>query len=676
METWDVESIFSQQGVLGRLLGAFEERAGQKEMASHVFSALQEEGVAIVEAGTGTGKSMAYLAPSLYWAITHKERVVISTHTIALQEQLIHKDLPFLIEALDLDIEAVLVKGVSNYLCLRKLQEGSAPLDPTEEETLKAWSRTAKQGSRSDIPFPISPATWEGVCCDMDACSRKKCSHYKECFLFQARKTAEEAQILVVNHHLLLFDVQQRSESEKGEGFLPSYSRLVIDEAHHLESVAQQCCALELNRLGIHRILSRVLIQEKKEQTSIRAALGTLSAEEEYQLDMGIPTEKKECGLAAEVAFATLSSLLTDSTKKRLKQEWESPPLVAFAELSLQLTHLEQSLSSFSKRLDKIETAVSVKTELDAQILQLAKLCQKITLFFQVPLGENEVRWIERDRHTVRLCQVPLDLSSYLADNLFTPLRSVTLCSATLTTNQSFSFLKQRIGLGGPVKRPLFEQACPSPFPYEERSLLVVPDDLPSPLDPSFVEAIIPAIEQAIQSCGGSAFVLFTSYDMLVRCADRLKGKYPIFQQGDSPRHALLQQFKQTPGGVLLGTNSFWEGVDVPGEALRCVIITKLPFTVPTEPVHEAQSEALKRQGKSPFYDYAVPQAVIRFKQGFGRLIRKKDDRGCIVCLDNRLLTKGYGKLFLSSIPPSPIYSGPSAKVWAKMREFYQAVLP
>jgi ATP-dependent DNA helicase DinG len=294
--------------------------------------------------------------------------------------------------------------------------------------------------------------------------------------------------------------------------------------------------------------------------------------------------------------------------------------------------------------------------------------------FFAVEREALRVRWIEIDHANVTLVDATLDVSTLLQEYLFNKMRSLALCSATLTTNRGFTFVKERLGLS--TKQTLSEQIYDSPFDYAERSLLVVPTDMPAPTEPHFNQAVCAAVEKAIEASRGNAFVLFTSYEMLQQCYEQiaespLSKKYPLLKQGQVSRTLLLEQFKHTEGSVLFATSSFWEGVDVPGEALRCVVICKLPFQVPTEPLIQACSERMEREGKNPFYDFAIPQAVIKFKQGFGRLIRTKHDRGCIVCLDNRLIKKGYGKVFLNSLPACRTSFVPQQQAWQEMRAFY-----
>ncbi|MBY0529959.1 MAG: DEAD/DEAH box helicase family protein [Rhabdochlamydiaceae bacterium] len=700
-----LDLIFSQTGLLGRFLGAYEERSSQKEMAEQILIAYAKEKTALIEAGTGIGKSLAYLVPAVYWALKHQEKTVISTHTIALQEQLIHKDIPFLLRVMDADLKAVLVKGMGNYLCLRKLAElQSQPLlfsteESNEVQAIERWVERSKEGSRSEIVFPLSPGTWEKVAAESDTCNHVHCPHYKECFFFRARKMAEDAQILVINHHLLMADINARRQADFREekAILPSFERAVIDEAHHLEEIALESFAASSDRLYLNRLLAKVFSETHPERSRlflIRKEFTTLSPELQHQLDVAIPVQKKECAALVENAFSLFTHFIETQLqenvplgrewKKRITPEmtahayWSDPLMTAFKLLADHLLGITQSLLALDAALEtfkgtKFQEALSQHSiEIRALALRFEQQAQMLLQFFSEKTEEQRVRWVEIHPSNVLLVEATLDVSSLLQEHFFSRMRTAALCSATLTTNRGFSFVKERLGLKG----TLSEQIYDSPFDYENRSLLLVPTDFPAPTDPQFNAQAISAIASAIEASRGNTFVLFTSYEMLQQCYDKLSltslaQKYPLLRQGQLSRRILLEQFKETEGSVLFATSSFWEGVDVPGDALRCVIIVKLPFQVPTEPLIQACTERMEREGKNPFNDYSVPQAVIKFKQGFGRLIRTKNDRGCIVCLDNRIIKKGYGKVFINSLPPCKTSFVPQDKAWEEMRALY-----
>jgi ATP-dependent DNA helicase DinG len=700
-----IDLIFAQEGLLGRFLDAFEPRLGQKEMAQGILFAYEEDKIALIEAGTGIGKSLAYLVPAVYWALKHQEKTVISTHTIALQEQLICKDIPFLVKAMDVDLKAVLVKGMGNYLCWRKLDElRQQPLLFSLEESeqvqkVEAWLEETETGSRSEINFPLPASTWEKLACETDHCNHHKCPFYRKCFFFKARREAEDAQLLVVNHHLMMADIQAKIRQEGGEEkmVIPRFERAIIDEAHHLEQVAFDSFAQQTDRIGLQRLLGRIFSEnhpERSRLTAIRSQSPHLKPTLIHQLDVEIPLLKKECSTLVEKAFAEmthfLESVLISSKTGGKENKWRVMPAMIQMDYWRNTLHvgfhaLEEKLVQLSIALNALVEELSlIKDEdLESQLLELRLLrgrldekAANLQRFFSDAEQEKRVRWIEITASNVMLIDASLEISALLYDHLFAKLRTTALCSATLTANRSFSYLKERLGIDREAEGNIVEQVFDSPFDYAQRTLLAIPTDLPGPSDPQFLAQIIDPIRRMIQVSRGNAFILFTSYEMLEWVYQKLQKdpslkSYPLLKQGDLSRHHLLEQFKELSGSVLFATNSFWEGVDVPGEALRCVVIVKLPFIVPSEPIYQACSEALEKQGKDPFSHYAVPQAVIRFKQGFGRLMRKKNDRGCIVCLDHRLVKKNYGKQFLGSLPPCKTSSGPLEQVLEEMRAHY-----
>lgn len=703
--------IFSKDGLLSRSLKNFEERPGQKEMAEKILDAYEEDGIALIEAGTGTGKSLAYLVPAAYWALKHQEKTVITTNTIALQEQLIHKDIPFLLKTMDIELKACLVKGMGNYLCLRKLQElQDQPLLFSTEETkevqaIERWAEKTKEGSRSDISFPVAPATWEKVAAEAEACNHVRCPHYKECFFFKARKAAADSQILIVNHHLLLADIEKRRRNPGQESILPPYKRLVIDEAHNLEDIALESFAQKLDRIAFLRQLARIHSDahpERSRMTLLRQELSVLAAIPPrllQKIEIDIPAQKRTCQSALEQAFIDLThffnTLLDDKPsfkerelRKRIIDSilqapfWKETIVTGLLTLAEETQRLSQMLAGILRDFEEFEKAPFYEKltfhilEIQATQQKLESLSAFLEQFVQNEGKEKRVRWFESSGTSATLVDASLDISQFLNEHLFSQQQTSILCSATIATAKSFGFLKRRLGLSSYEERTR-EEIFESPFDYEKRTLFVVPTDLPLPSSPDFLAECIEAMSETIKISKGSVFLLFTSYDMLQSCyrslsGGGLSGRYPFLKQGDLPRHLLLEQFKKKEGSVLFATDSFWEGVDVPGEALRCVVIAKLPFSVPSHPLYEAYSQSLEEDGLDPFSDYSVPQAVIKFKQGFGRLMRKKDDRGCVLCLDHRIVKKNYGKQFLHSLPASKTCFAPKAEAFAQMREFYE----
>lgn len=689
--------------MIAQILEGYEERLQQKEMAAQIARAYKEHSIALIEAGTGTGKSFAYLVPAILWALKHKEKTVISTHTISLQEQLLSKDIPFLLQAIKKDIKVVLVKGMKNYACLRKLKEIQynpilvSPGESQEFRSLDTWSALTEDGSKSDIPFSVSGAVWDKISADADSCNHIQCPHYKKCFFFKDRAQAEDAQLLIVNHALLFADVQLKKQ--KKEGILPSYQRLVLDEAHHVEQVALESSAQRFDRMHLLQSILKIHADAHVDKSRLQhlktdlISLGQTSSEWAHYCDNEIPGQMRNTLHLLDQAFLTLRSYLEilsgrkdlDGRKWRLKKEhvehamWQQEIISCFSRLSEQLKATHTCLNIFNKKIELLKDYSGYFTLMNhaLELQSLETRCEQASLFLDAFIKENDdskrLRWVEVFRSNIALFEASLDVSSFCQEHLFLPMRSAVLCSATLATSHAFTYTKERLGLQDSV---LSECVYESPFDFASRSVLLVPNDLPLPHETSYLPQATFTIERAIEASRGGVFVLFTSYDMMSHCYRELSSgakarAFPMYKQGDMPRHALLEEFKKRDNNVLFATDSFWEGVDVPGNTLRCVIIVKLPFPVPTEPLYEAHAEALEKEGKDPFLHYSIPLAVIKFKQGFGRLLRTKKDRGCVLCLDPRIVKKNYGKFFLNSLPPSATFFASREKVIAEMQRFF-----
>ncbi len=721
--------LSSSTGILSQTLKGFEPRKPQQIMMNHVVESYNDSGIALIEAGTGTGKSLAYLLPAILWAIEHKQRTVISTHTIALQEQLIQKDIPQIIKALNVDIKAVLAKGMSNYLCLRKFKEMAAEqllMSPEERDEfirIEAWSESTNEGSKTSLPMMPSTATWDRIGAENDNCTHMKCPHYQRCFFFKARNKAEEAQIIVANHHLLFADLAIRAETDnyKGQAILPAYSRIVIDEAHHIEDIATDFFGAQISKLGLLRLLGR-LSSEKQERSQGRLAVlkekllhffpnasnnsvsGLL-----LRLSIDLVGYKNEILHFANETFQLLNNFFerqfahsvseeelgSGETKMRLLPYhhedpiWQNYIIPSTQRLMASLERYFSELCGLEFELQSIEhdTFQEQSKGIRLDIAALSRRLKEQAFLFEKlilsPPQRDKVRWIELSRSknnsNVSVRDADLDISSALVNHLFNKFSTIVLCSATLTTNRQFEFIRKRLGILSELlpNRIIIESILDSPFNYAKQALLAIPTDLPMPQDIDFIQKATQQIWQAIEISRGGAFVLFTSYSMMQTCyeliAQRLKEhRYNLFKQGDAERQTLLSQYKETPRAVLFGTDSFWEGIDVAGEALRCVIIVKLPFKVPTEPIIQARTEAILERGGDPFMEYTLPAAIVKFKQGFGRLIRHAKDRGCIVCLDTRLITKRYGKQFIDSLPECQQSFTPADQVASQMRDFYR----
>ncbi len=689
-------SLIDRGGPLEKTNPRFEARPQQRIMLEKVLEAYNTNSVALIEAGTGTGKSLAYLIPALLFASAHQERTVISTKTITLQEQLIQKDIPNLINALKLNLKVTLVKGMGNYLCKKKLDETQfekSLLTPKENEELQEiekWAETTSCGSKGSLPFYPSSALWEKVSAESDACQKKSCPFFENCHFFKARKEVEESQILVVNHHLLFADLKIRAED--GEGILPDYKRLIIDEAHHIEDIATTFFATNINYLHLSRLLGK-LMSEKGGQSIGKLPILKEKLTSYYKtkdlktidpllsrLSIDLPFERNQLRTSAAELFRAYQELkdtfTTTDDLDKLRLLPEHKECVIWKEKIVPWTeHVNRDFLKFITSLNGLVEEVghlkeerlsdSVKnllSDIKSYTGRLKEMSTLFTAFISSEEKKNSVAWIESRRldgiGDIHLVEAPLNCAKTLANNLFYPLLTTVLSSATLTTHNNFDFIKKRLGINKlflPEKK-VIEQVLDSSFDYKKQALFVIPTDFPDPQDSRFITSARDVILSAIQASQGATFVLFTSYTMLKKCFDSLKEdlfklKYTLLKQGDQNRNTLIKTFKNTPRSVLFGTDSFWEGVDIAGDALKCVILVKLPFRPPTDPLQEARNELIVNDGGNPFLEHMIPTAIVKFKQGFGRLIRTKTDKGCVICLDNRLLSKFYGKFFLDSLP-------------------------
>lgn len=724
-----VLGILGPDGPLAKTLKGFESRSEQQAMMRNVLDAYHHNHISLIEAGTGTGKSLAYLIPAMLWAVEAKERTLISTNTINLQEQLIHKDIPLVANALNLNVKAVLVKGMHNYLCLRKLEEIQYELPlytPQEAEDLRridAWKQTTPDGSRSTLPFSPTPGIWDKICAESDTCNRALCPHYQQCHFFKARRQASEAQILVVNHHLLFADLVYRADTGNFQdpAILPSYNRVILDEAHNIEDIATDYFASRFSHMDLMRLTAR-LSTEKKDNASGKLHILKEKIVKIYRhefprevtsllnrLGTDLPGLRHDLLLQARETFAAYLEFARSMQQSAREESEEHAPesklrILGHHHTSLgwqeQLVPMTKQLSNSIQRFAQAITSLifDLKQLSNPQIDEQTKgLTYEITAlaerlntasaildgFISAIIPTMKVRWIELQKFktmiNTALVDADLDIAKILVERLFSKFSTIVLCSATLTTNNDFQFIRNRLGLTAEQLQPrmITEHIYNSPFDFQKQALLVIPTDLPGPHTSDFIAAASEKIWQCLQASRGNAFVLFTSYAMLSTCFARLQPRmlahrmHPL-KQGDDDRQLLLNKFKSTEHSVLFGTDSFWEGVDVAGEALRCVIIVKLPFKVPSEPIIQARSEAILTKGGDPFMDYSLPQAIVKFKQGFGRLIRNRRDRGCIVCLDNRIVTKNYGQQFLKSLPPCcQVFAG-GESMQLQIKDFYR----
>ena len=630
--------------MLARAHPQYEFRRGQLQMAEAVEQALRESRHLIVEAGTGTGKTLAYLLP----AIRSGKRVVVSTGTKNLQEQLFYKDIPFLEQVLfprqENKLRVCYMKGRNNYLCRQKLYDLTAQpvLNGLEEieqfRAISEWEKQTPTGDRAELAaLPEATQLWAKLDARSEACIGQKCAQFDRCFITEMHRRAAESDLIVVNHHLFFADlaIKQMAEEAPDAGILPDYAAVIFDEAHELEDVAGQYFGISVSSLradDLCRDVEQTLRQKQIAAPGVFTA--TASLRQRSQLFFALIP-------AGEGRFAFVSR------REFLEENGEE-----FVALMQALGRLHSELEGIAKQADEVFNLVRRAEELRMQLG-----------FILETTDRNTVVWIERRRfgrdgkptrqrmavQHVFLQATPIDVSGILRETLFQQVPAAVLTSATLAVSNNFSYLRKRLGL-----EQARELIVPSHFQYEKQALLYIPPDLPDPRTEQFAARAAERIRKLLEASRGRAFCLFTSYAQMHEVHDRLLGEleYPLLLQGSAPRTALLEEFRNTPHAVLFATSSFWQGVDVQGEALSCVIIDRLPFAVPNDPVVAARIRAIDDEGGNAFFDFQVPAAVIALKQGFGRLIRSLHDRGVLVLLDNRILRKQYGRVFLQSLPP------------------------
>ncbi|HKV75764.1 MAG TPA: helicase C-terminal domain-containing protein [Gemmatimonadales bacterium] len=708
IDPFEVIDLLGARGPVAGVLGQYEDRPSQRDMAAHISDAYNAGGTVLLEAGTGVGKSFAYLVPALVWARVNRERTVVSTNTINLQEQLVGKDLPLLAKALggeQWQPKFALLKGWRNYLCLSRLQTALAGqrslLEPDQQQeltNLAAWASHSADGSLSDLTEAPSSDVWDEISAEPDLCTRIKCPNYEACFLFRARRRAAEADVVVVNHHLLASDlaVRQAQENWEDAAVLPPYRRLILDEAHHLEDVAANHLGVQVTSRGIRRLLGRL-------ERNGKGLLPTLSHELALTDDL---LSRASADLLRERLLPALrdarrdSDMVIERLHRRLEgvtggvlrvdEEFSHDPIWSDG-LS---RDLDAALGAFKSLRDHLETIADrlQGDEASDRRAQLLMECRAVIRRLEAVAdglnqtlrpaggGPPSVRWIERTGskgQQLGLASVPLDLAPILRELIFDRVKTVALTSATLAAGGDFDFLESRVGLSGEGSPVTVREILPSPFDFGRQCLFGIPDDIPDPRedDLGHADAICAVVRDLAHAADGGLFVLFTSHAALRRCAAELRStmgqRWPLLVQGEGTRDALLRRFREAGNAVLLGTDSFWEGVDVPGRALRGLVLTKLPFKVPSEPITAARLERLEEQGQNGFAHYLLPHAALKLKQGFGRLIRTATDVGVVLLLDPRVLRKSYGRLVLEGLPPAEQVTGTWARVRTRCEDFF-----
>jgi ATP-dependent DNA helicase DinG len=637
-----VRDVLAERSPLARTLTGYQHREGQLAMAEAVEAALEGERALLVEAGTGTGKTLAYLVP----AILSGKKVVVSTATRALQEQIYFKDLPMVAEVLGaygVRFRAALMKGLSNYLCQRRLEEALLAGDASFR--LKEWANETESGDRSELAdLAEDDPTWAAVMSSTETRIGAECNHYEECFVTRMKRDAEAADIVVVNHHLFCADLVLRRNQRERASAIPAYDAVIFDEAHQLEDVATTFFGSTISTARIDSLA--------------RDARRTLPVAQTL-LAQPVTDQLSEAGRGF---FWELARALRDDPPQSVipssrgssggarravtEREWSGDLLAARGKL-------ESALAAI---------AHDAQTRAGPASEQIARRAFELGEVLVGKTAQHEIAWIEHRGHNVVMGRSPVFIGDVMAESLFGRVRSVIATSATLTTPgedgaRSFSFLRERLG----VPHDARSLAVASPFDFEQRAGLYVPRDVPDPKDARFDDAAAARAVELIEITGGGAFVLCTSvrsmrsmYQRISRARSQTNAKWgPLLVQGEKPKSLLLSQFRAAEHAVLVATMSFWEGVDVPGHALRLVVLDKIPFAVPSDPIVAARCELIEREGMNAFYKYSVPTAAISLKQGFGRLLRNETDYGLVALLDRRALTKPYGRALLQSLPPA-----------------------
>ena len=617
----ELNQILGPDGTVAANHPYYEHRPGQIQMAQAIADAMEQNQHLCVEAGTGTGKTLAYLVPS----ILSGRRIIISTGTKNLQEQLFFKDVPFLQQHFDRPLRVCYMKGRANYACRQKIYDAEKEpiLTGLEEvadfEIIREWEKTTATGDRAEIrTLPEKSSLWAKLDARRELCTGQKCPQFDRCFLTAMRRQAAESDIIIVNHHLFFADLAAK-EDEYG-GIIPEYAAVVFDEAHEIEDVAGQYFGVSISNYqfsDVRRDIAALARRKGFGSPDLDTTLDSFDARVVHFFDLFENLEGRS-GIPAGKVFAP------DQEER--------------------YADLQNSLKLLAGRLEYVPEAPEELIPIRERVRELSD-----TLRILIEgRDESNVYWIERRGRGCFLQSTPIDVSAILAERLFSNVDTIVLTSATLAVAGSFDYSQGRLGLRS--ARTLVVEGL---FDYAQQSLLYVPQHLPDPRSPGFTAAAATEIARLIETSRGRAFVLFTSYAQMQQIYDRIAFNldYPTLLQGTGPRNALLEEFRATPHCVLFATSSFWQGVDVPGEQLSLVIIDKLPFAVPSDPVVEARIRIIREQGGNPFFDYQIPQAALALKQGFGRLIRNRSDRGVLVLLDNRVTKQRYGQVFFDSLP-------------------------
>ena len=686
LEDIDIKNYFSKDGILAKEIKGFEYRQEQEEMAQYIQEAINEDKKIIVEAGTGTGKTLAYLIPAIKWAVVNKKKVIIATNTINLQEQLLLKDIPLAKSIIKDEFSYVLVKGRNNYVCKRLFNElalgknidiETFSIEAREQiEYILKWGNKTKTGDKAELPFEIYPDVWELVQSTTELCLGKKCPYRKECFYMKTRMEKMEADILISNHHVFFADLNVRAETDFDSEYLilPRYDMVIFDEAHNIESVARSYFSVEVSKISFTRLLNRIYQRKNKKKKEKSALIRVEDTVDEKNLEDSeqyiylLNTLKEEISILQNIGdeyFDEIRKIYETNTEAPIKKSlnnFEMTKSRFLENLREKKDIFQTKLADFLNLMMIFNNVIDEEKDKNPEVinfnnhLKMFKAYIDSFKFINSFEDDNYIYWLDINskRTNVVLTATPLNIAKKLSTVLFDNLDRLVFASATIVVNGSFDYFKKSLGLD---EEDCIEAIIKSPFDYNEQMSVYIPSDIQDSENiNAFVSDASKFILNILLKTNGKAFILFTSYTMLNQIyysiSKKLKDKgFEVFLHGDKPRSQLIKEFKEAENPILFGTTSFWEGVDVQGENLSNVIITKLPFLVPTDPVVSAISKKIEENGGNSFTDFQLPEAIIKFKQGVGRLIRKKTDSGNIFILDNRILKKRYGSLFINALP-------------------------
>ena len=690
----DAAFYISKDGPLAKINENFEERLSQIELLKNIVKTFNQNKTGVFEAGTGVGKSYAYLIPSILWAVQNNERVVISTGTINLQQQLCLKDIPQAIKITGKPVKFILMKGRQNYICKRRLQEALNSKDLFENnddlDRIAQWQDSCDSGSKSELSFLPSESVWNRINSESDACMALRCPYYSQCFVMKVKKEASAANILVVNHHLLFADIESRLH---GAGYddavvLPPYKRIIFDEAHGIETAATSFFSESFNRFKILKPLNLLYRKKKNSAMGFLFSVSMLSKEEEksfqaYQMISKIKSDLTNLEtLALDLCIQENNLWLNPLTFRNFQ------PVLSMCQT------LAKDISVFTSLVLEVLDGVP-EDDRDIPYFWETKVLNRRLSDYSVILNDffmweekpDKVFWLQKKNlpsdmqkddelnFYINFIETPLDIAPLMNQGIFEPMDSVVCTSATLKTGRDFSYWLRHNGLYFSDSDEVLQGEFFSPFPYKENMIFLVPKDIPFPDEPDFQIYVENVLKNLILKAKGRTLVLFTSYESLRLSYNNifstmLANGIKLLRQGADDNARILKNFKDDVSSVLFATDSFWQGVDVPGESLSQVIIVKLPFTVPNDPVFKARSEAIRKKGGNSFMELSVPEAIIKFRQGVGRLIRKNTDKGTVVVLDRRIYEKQYGSLFLANVPECKKYYEPVSKILDIIEEF------